>query len=223
MTVDRPSFGNGSHVVGDGILQLESGFLYQTNRDGTPGLGSFPQRLRLGLSDDFELRLDTNLLSFQAGHTGVDDFAPGFKYNFASSDDFSFSLLGTLEIPTGSKFFRAPDVNGGLSLIGDFPLDDMTFLNVNAGFLTPVDGAGNRAFQPFGTLYLGRALSDRSSGYVEFAVFGRGPLGSPATTAVDGGVSFTLNEDCAVDFAVFKGLSGVGLDWGGTIGISNRF
>jgi hypothetical protein len=225
LTVDRPSFGNSANVVGDGIVQLESGFLTQSFKDaGSVPLYNFPQRLRVGLSEDFELRLDTNFMSFQGGNSGLDDWAPGFKYNFARSDDYKLSILGTLEIPSATNpAFRSSQVNGGLSLIGDFPLDELTYINVNGGVLTPVDALGNRAVQPFGTFYVGRTLSDTSSGYVEFALFGEGPAGYPAVTAVDGGVSFTLSPDCALDFAVFKGLSGVGLDWGGTIGLTNRW
>ncbi len=224
LTVDRPSFGNSSHVVGDGIVQLESGFLHQGYKDGTPALDNFPQRLRIGVSDDFEFRLDSNFLSIQNGEVGLDDFAPGFKYNFASSEDYSLAIWGILEVPSATRtLFRAPDVNGGLSLAADFPLDDLTYLNTNLGFLTPVDGLGNRVVQPYGTFYVGRTLSSTASGYVEFAAFGKGPAGAPGTTAVDGGVSFTLDQNCALDFAVFKGLSGVGLDWGATIGITNRW
>lgn len=179
LTVDRPSFGNSANVVGDGIVQLESGFLAQSFKEaGSVPLYNFPQRLRVGLSEDFELRLDTNFLSFQGGNSGLDDWAPGFKYNFARSDNYKLSILGTLEIPSATNpAFRTSQVNGGLSLIGDFPLDELTYINVNGGFLTPVDGLGNRAVQPFGTFYVGRTLSDSASGYVEFAVFGEGPAG----------------------------------------------
>lgn len=223
MTVDRPSFGNGSRTVGDGTVQLEAGIQVTTYREGGPALVNLPQRLRVGTGEDVEFRLDTTLFQWQGDVSGLADMAPGFKWNLHADEGSSYALLGSLQVPSGARAFRAPEAVPALSVIGEWPLGDTTLI-VNAGASSPYDAAAStRLVQPFGTLYLSRALGDGVGGYVELAGFGPAAVGAPSTAAVDGGVSFQVDPDTAVDFAVFKGLSGTGLDWAGTVGASFRW
>ncbi|MGE0493888.1 MAG: transporter [Vulcanimicrobiota bacterium] len=220
--VDRPSFGNGSKVVGDGVASLESGVLVTTTKAGGQTLTQTPLLFRVGTSGDLEFRLATNLLNYQDPNLGVGDLAPGFKWNFLSEPGASLSLVGSLQVPSGSRTFRAPGLVPSLSLAADFPLDDSTGLLINLGALSPGDGR-DRVLQTFGTVGVSTPLSDKSSIYFEFAGFSPAAPGQPATTAADVVVTYLVDPDLQLDAAVFKGFSSSGLDWGFTFGVSTRF
>ena len=52
--VDRPSFANGSAVVGNGVRSLESGVLVTRNRGSSDVLTQTPLLFRAGTADDLE-------------------------------------------------------------------------------------------------------------------------------------------------------------------------
>lgn len=56
MTVDRPSLGTSSLTVGEGVVQIESGVFYFTDRTGGPSETALPTSLRIGVTDDLEFR-----------------------------------------------------------------------------------------------------------------------------------------------------------------------
>ncbi|MCA9794648.1 MAG: transporter [Candidatus Eremiobacteraeota bacterium] len=220
--VDRPSFGNGSKVVGRDVISLESGLLVTTAKGSGQTLTQTPMLLRVGTSEDWEFRLGTNLLNYQERVLGVGDLAPGFKWNFLRDPGASVSLVGSLQVPSGSAAFQSPGVVPSLSLAADFPLDDSTGLLVNLGALSPGQGQ-ERVIQAFGTVGVSTALSQKSSLYFELAGFSPAAPGQPATTAGDVVVTYLVNPDLQLDAAVFKGFSSSGLDWGFTFGVSTRF
>ena len=220
--VDRPSFANGSAVVGAGVHSLETGLLITDQKGSSNSLFQAPVLYRAGISEDFEFRLSSNLLNYQDPSFGVGDLAPGFKWNFLNNDDASVSLIGSLSVPTGSRAFRAPGVVPALSFAADVPLNDSTGLLFNLGASSPGDDR-ERVIQPFATAGITTALSERSNIYFEVAGFGPDSAGAPSTVAGDVVVTYLVNPDFQLDAAVFKGFSGTGLDWGFTIGMANRF
>jgi hypothetical protein len=220
--VDRPSFANGSAVVGDGVHSLETGLLFTDSKGDSVLLTQTPILYRVGVNEEFEFRLATNLLNYQDPNFGVGDLAPGFKWNFFNEDHLSVSLIGALSVPTGSKAFRAPGVVPAVSFAADVPLTDDTGILMNVGALSPGDGR-DRVIQSFATFGVSTALTDKSNIYFEVAGFSPDAPGQPSTTAGDIVVTYLVNPDFQLDAAVFKGFSGTGLDWGFTLGMANRF
>ena len=220
--VDRPSFANGSAVVGRGVYTLESGLLLTDTKGSGTLLSQTPLLFRAGVHEKFEFRLGSNFLNYQDPNFGVGDLAPGFKWNFVKEDEVSVSLVGSLSVPTGSKAFRAPGVVPSLSLAADVPVGDSTGLLFNVGALAPGDGR-DRVIQSFATVGVSTPLSDKSNIYFEFAGFSPAAPGEPSTTAGDIVVTYLVNPDLQIDAAVFKGFSSSGLDWGLTFGLARRF
>lgn len=220
--VDRPSFANGSAVVGEGVQSLETGVLVTDAKGSSPLLIQTPILYRAGVSEHFEFRLATNLINFSEPDFGTGDLAPGFKWNFLKKDKLSMSVVGSLSVPTGSEAFRAPGVIPALSLAADIPLNDSTGLLINLGGLSPGDDR-ERVIQGFATFGVSRVLNDRSNIYFEVAGFTPASPGAPSTTAGDIVVTYLVNPDLQLDTAVFKGFSGSGLDWGVTFGLATRF
>lgn len=224
MTVDRPSLGSSSLTVGTGVVQLESGVFLAGDRLGGPSSTSLPQTLRVGLSEDVEFRVDTNLHTWTGETAGLEDPVPGIKWTFARSEDASFGLLANVEVPTGHADLRSQRLLPGLVLLADWDLGGGTSLSLNAGGFESEDPAtGTPLLQSFTAASISQAFDDVVSGYLEVSTFGPGALGDPTTVVADAGLAFQVTPDLALDLAVFRGLSSVGMNWGGTVGITNRW
>lgn len=221
--VDRPSFANGSAVVGDGVASLETGIL--VTRDKGPGaqtLTQTPLLFRLGTSEELEFRLGSSGLLFQDDAAGWADLSPGFKWLFVNSDAAVVSLFTALNIPVGSRRFRNQSLAGTVGLAADFPLDDENGILINLGG-TANGTTRNDSITGFATFGLAHTLSERSSIYFEVAGFTPAAPGEPSTMAGDIVVTYLVNNDLQLDVAAFKGFSSSGLDWGATFGVSTRF
>lgn len=224
MTIDRPSLGTSSLTVGEGVVQIESGVFVQSDRTGGPSATSLPSTLRLGLTDDLEFRIDTALYTWTGGISGFEDPIPGIKWTFAETDSATFGLLANVEVPAGAAAFRSQRLLPGALLLADWDLGGGTGLSLNAGgFGTEDPATGTLLLSSFTAASVSQTFSDLLSGYVEVATLGPEALGDPTTVVANGGLTFQVTEDTALDFAVFRGLSSSGLDWGGTVGIANRW
>lgn len=237
MYVDRPGITNTGHVVGDGAMQVEIGGMFTTTscHAGTTSYTA-PLRFRLGTGSDSEFRLECTTLNIQGAKVGFGDIVPGFKYVFHETDGLNLAIVGSLEIPTGSAAFRAPGVVPTLSLSSDWVLADDWGLVVNAIVSSPIDDQKCRIIQPALSCLCSHAFTKELGGYVEIAAFGGStsmlhslssvggaPVGSPGTTLVDGGLSYSLDSNTQIDAEVFRGLTAGGFKWGGTVGVSKRW
>jgi Putative MetA-pathway of phenol degradation len=220
--VDRPSFANSSDVVGEGVQSLESGVLVTATKGNSQALVQTPLLYRVGLNEQFELRLGTTGLNFQDTHAGWADILPGFKWNFHKSESLSVSLVGSVAVPLGNENLRPPSVLPSLSLATDIPLGSTTGFLLNAGVGTLGDER-DRVVQTFATAGVSQNLGDRWALYVEGGVFGPDKPGNPTTTAGDVVVTYLINNNTQIDAAIFKGFSAGGLDWAATFGFSTRF
>ncbi|MCA9777727.1 MAG: transporter [Candidatus Eremiobacteraeota bacterium] len=220
--VDRPSFANGSAVVGDGVRSLESGVLITRTKGTSDVLTQTPLLFRAGTSDDLEFRLATSGLNFQSSQVGWADLSPGFKWKFLDEEAATVSLVTSLTVPVGSRAFRNDSLAGSLSLAADFPVSESGGILINLG----ANGTGTTradVIQPFFTVGYGHSVSEDSSLYFEAAAFGPDSPGAPSTTAGDIVFAHRINPDLQFDVAAFKGFSSYGLDWALTTGLSTRF
>ena len=113
IATDRPDFVESSDVVGKGRFQIETSLAWERDKSG--GVSSraraTPTLLRLGVSDNLELRLETDglLRTRVAGlsESGTADAAIGFKWHLADGENGSPGLNWCM--PTSTRA-RAPTV-----------------------------------------------------------------------------------------------------------------
>ncbi len=220
---DRPDQAESPYTVGSGRFQIESGLLYERTRGGEEFFAT-PTLLRFGTGPNTELRLESDFITAAQGVTGLSDASLGAKVNLIDEEWGAIALLGRVNLPSGTGPLAGNAVVPELALLTTFPLNDSMAIAVSLQGGVPEDEAGGgRYLQGFFATSLGFALTDELGMFVE--CFGSGPDGTngPFQLAMDGGFTYLLNEDLQLDLAVLKGISGSGLDWGVTVGISARY
>jgi hypothetical protein len=205
---DNPTISRSSHAVGDGVTVLEFNYNYTSTRDGNDPAHTMPIVLHHGLTENFELRLETNSLTWQGNNRGLADVNLGFRYEFEPN----WAVVGLISLPSGGPAFRSQNAVPFVSLNHDQPLgeDDAMLFNLGATFLP------NGNTQGLATMVYSRTINEDLSWFVETALVGK-------DTRVDTGVQIYLNSEFVINLAVLRGLSSTGQDWGGTIGFGSRF
>jgi len=244
INTDNPSISTSSYTVGKGVVQWEASFDYSSGKtapranrrrlgteddfdeldgedENEADFYSLPQLFRIGLSDDFELRIGHGGLAFQSRRMGLDDLSVGFKWNFYDDGRLAMGVTTSTVVPTGTTGFRSPLVLPAGVFTLDYELDAENSVGFNLGGGLGVDndvtfGQGLVTFD-----YM-HDFGEDVSGYVELAFDGPGTVGGPLETTVDAGLSFFMTDDFVVNLAVFRGLSNTGADWGATIGFGAR-
>jgi hypothetical protein len=226
LVTDRPDMTESTVSVAPGLMQVESGFHYES--DEVAGMKSIYRNfnstlLRYGLVDGLEFRFGLGYSSFSmSGNTesGFEPLSFGFKYEMFEQSGIipEMAVLNTL-VPdfTGSSAFH-PDVWQGEILgamawgLGDFGLG----ANLGVAF----DGAANGAVFPY-SMVLGIPVSPSIGGFVE--VFGL--MAEDAGPMHNGnmGITLLLNPDFQLDAYAGFGLNDRAVDWSAGFGLSYRF
>lgn len=222
LITDRPDQAEAPYTVGAGRFQIESGVLYEQLKGGPDGVFT-PTLLRIGTGETTELRVESDFLTLSQRTAGLSDASVGFKANLADQDWGAIAVLGRLNLPSGTGPFQGDSVTPELALLTAFPLGDSWSLAVSLQGGLPEDPVEGRHLQGFFATALGYQLHEQVGVFVE--VFGSGPDGArgPFELAVDSGFTFLLNDDLQLDLAAARGLSGSGLDWSLTLGVSARY
>jgi len=138
IAADRPGLGSGSAVVDPGILQLEAGA--QWAQQGEEDLYSLGQvLLRIGLSERLEIQGFGNSLVIRRDvedtGEGFEDVALGAKLNLLTRGpgDATVSILGQVNLPTGSQEFGSDESVPAATLLTDLSLSETLGLGANLG------------------------------------------------------------------------------------------
>jgi hypothetical protein len=129
IVTDRPDFTEASVTVGRGVVQLESGYTYFFDDDGTTSVrtNSVPEALlRIGvLADWFELRLSYTYLDETTSTTGEgrstvsgsDDLYLGMKFALTGQAGIlpEMALVPQMRVPSGSNDITAGETLPGLN------------------------------------------------------------------------------------------------------------
>lgn len=234
---DRPDLTESTAVVGKNRFQIETSFLYERSTEGLDEEGYFtPTLLRYGLTDDLEIRLETDLFSHSSAETLLGDqntsgYSPlsfGLKYFLFDVDQSFFasdtSVLVNVGTPTGSSTFASDDVTGEIKLLLDWELTDTWGVGANAGVVYDVDDSGDGFIAGTATLALGHDWTDRFGSFWEVAYQGPASSRDEHELIFDTGITYLLNPDAQIDLAIGTGLAGdTGPDVFVTAGLSLRF
>jgi hypothetical protein len=224
---DRPDVTNGSHIVDEGLAQVEIGI--QQARLGTQRSFGTPMTLRVGLLDWLEARVSSDgylrATDTTSSVSGGGNVQVGAKVRlFADPGGLPvLSILPTVNLPVASvsKGLGTGDADFTLVMLTGTDLGRTSHVDVNYGIGAIGAGQGRPHFaQQLVSVSLSHSLTEQLSPYVEGFWFSKAdPDGGPvfsidagfiqaftARLAVDGGFAVGLSQ-AASDVSVFAGVS----------------
>lgn len=167
LSTDRPDFVESSLSVGTGTFQIETSVAMERRNgiDDRPRTMATPTLLRFGLSENWEARLETDGLLDQRSDAespaadGFADIALGVKYHLPSPGpgDASTALLFHVDLPTGSRAFRADGVRTSLRGVAEWELPYDCSLGLMPGIALAEDEAGQQYLSGIAGITLGHA------------------------------------------------------------------
>ncbi len=214
---DRPGMGFTPAVLHAGDVIFEQG-LPDFSRNDDVTVYDADSLLRVGLGHDLELQLGTGWRRIDSPSFDEDgrvDTSLGLKYAPEARGNFSWGLLGSVELTDGARAFRGGDrqyllgVSLGWQLADDFGVGlyaetvrgdaDSELVAVNAGWtLTPDVGA----YVELG----GQHVTDTGSGALAGA-----------------GITWQITSRIQLDLSLRRGLSDKVDDWQGSAGFAIYF
>lgn len=232
---DRPDFVDSSDVVGRGHVQVETGFASERGTaDGVRSrLSSTPVLLRFGVSDTFELRVETDGWLHQrtdgpgaAMHTrdsGYADASLGVKWHGldAAGNAPSLGVILHADLDSGSAPFRGDGIRPSLHLAAEWDLPADMSLGVMPGLSWERNAEGQRYTNALLGVVLDKSWGEHLRSFVEVSApqIARARNGG-STMSFDTGVAYLLSRNCQVDAAVSHGLNRRTPDLSWTMGVS---
>lgn len=220
---DRPDLTESAFTVPAGYFQLEAGLL-RTVINSSTQLNLHPTLLfKYGLSSTFELRLVTDLATYQ--NNGVNEFlllpiAVGVKIALSEEKGIipKTAFIGHLKIPTGgdselASTYFAPSFR--------FTMQHTISEKISLGYNLGTEWSGVTAEPVFiYTITSAISLTSAWGAYIEF--FGYAPQFNRAEHSVDGGFTYLLSNNCLADLSFGLGLSTNAPDYFLSAGFSFR-
>lgn len=234
---DRPDFVDSSDVVGRGRVQLEFGLAGERTMLGGQTLrgSSTPLQLRIGVSDDWELRLASDgRLSARDGavpgtrERGWGDLSVGLKWHQQDGDEETLRPgLGWVfraDLDTGSRAFRGQGTRPAVNFVAEWEFAGGYSLGVMPGLYVERNDEGRRYAGAVLAAVVGKSINDRTQVFAEVAgqQLASARHGGKIVT-FDVGATYRVTDDLQVDAALSRGLTKQSPDVQWTIGASVRF
>lgn len=221
---DRPILIRSRDIEGD-KQQIEVALRFSRDRDGSPAELRLPVLYRLDTGDDWEFRVQSNFLTYQNPNLGFSDVSVGFKWNFSDQPHSGWSVVGALEVPTGSAGFADSGLEPTLILIHDRTLSERWGVTYNAGITYSRDSDTLRYYL---VTSAAAALSYNLSSKTQLSA---AVLVSTPDALVDGitqvngalGVTQSLSEHTQLNLTASRSFSATGDDYEFIFGVSQRF
>lgn len=233
IVADRPDFTNSSSIVGKGRVVLETSVAHE--RDSVNGvkatLSSTPTTLRVGLSENFEIRIDSNgALRFSESGTrisGSADTGIGFKLKLADGDEKSgtpgIAFLARAELASGSQQFRGDGTRPSALLVADWDLPNEVSVGLMTGAYREQGPSGKYTGYVFSAT-TSKGWTDKFRTFAEIAaqqITAKKDGGNVVT--FDVGATYIMTKDVQLDFAYYHGINKEAPDASVTVGVSVRF
>lgn len=233
ISANRPGFGETAEVSGRGILQFESGVIFDRDRtDGndTRTLTAPVSLLRVGVTRRLEVQLASEGMFSRsvAAPTGGGrisgraDIDFGLKAKIASEAEagINVAVLAAVNLPMGAAAFSSGGYDPSLkvALGKSLPAGFSLGANMHAGSTTV---AGERVAQYALSAATARSFAQSWSVFEEVYRITAAP-NTPATVSVDAGVSRIIGSNLQVDASVGRGVSRAATDWFVAFGFAVR-
>jgi hypothetical protein len=173
LVTDRPDFTEATSTVGRGVAQLEMGYTYIYDNDGTDQTTDhvYPEALlRVGvLADWLEFRTAwTYVNEVVNGNetSGSNDLYLGFKIGLTPQEGIlpEMALIPQMFVPTGADAFSADQVLPGVNWIYGWELNDRISTAGSTQFNRAIDDMTADAFTLWGPIVDDCLLIDRLPG-----------------------------------------------------------
>jgi hypothetical protein len=238
IATDRPDFVESSDTVGKGRFQIETSLAWERDKSGgiSARMRATPTLLRYGVSEDWELRLETDGWlkakvsgpGFTLRESGRADIALGAKYHWKDGDEATgapgMAWLFHVDLKTGSQAFRAASVRTSVRMVAEWEFAGGWTAGVMPGLYTERNDSGKRFVGGILAGVVGKSLTENLRGFVEVSAqqIASNKNGGNVLT-FDTGLAYLLNNSTQVDFAISRGLNKTTPDLAWTIGLSAKF
>jgi hypothetical protein len=243
LVTDRPDFTESTDAVPQGHFQLEGGYTFTYDRNARDRVHEHtaPELLlRIGLIDNFELRLGWNGYSWTQDQfetetrrgrrvtredwsQGAHDLSLGFKLKFVEQEGLRphLGIIGQISAPSGSPHLSSGDVDPEVKLLWAYDLTERVGLAGNLNLGVPTENR-HRFLQASASVSVAVAVTERVGTYVEY--FGFYPNADEADAAhyVNGGLTFLITNNFQIDLRAGFGLNGEADDFFSGIGFAWR-
>lgn len=235
IATDRPDFVESSATVGKGWAQVETSVAYEkdTRRGSTSYTASTPTLLRYGISENLELRLEsdgyTHARISEAGETdrarGWSDLSLGIKWHLHDGAGIkpSTALLLHADIDSGSSEFRGEGVRPSLRAVAEWELPNDWSLGVMPGIVGDKDENGRYTAGLLGVV-VGKGITE------QLRVFGELEVSQIASSEHGGtvaswtaGTAYLLGKYMQLDAALSVAANHRAPDAAATVGFSFKF
>ncbi|MBC8351399.1 MAG: transporter [Planctomycetes bacterium] len=234
LVTDRPDFTEASSTVGRGVGQLEFGYTYTFDNDGTDQTigNSYPETLlRYGIFAEWlELRVAWNYANEEvngAGVSGSEDLYLGFKIALTPQECLlpEMAIIPQMTVPTGHNAFSADEVLGGVNWIYGWEINDVISTAGSTQFNRAIDETTTASYTEFAQSWTAAyTLTDRFGGYTEwFALFPSSADTAKPQHYFNGGFTYLITDDVQWDIRAGVGLNDAADDYFVGTGLSVRF
>lgn len=228
IVTDRPDQTEAPNAVKPGVLQIESGLLFERYEleDGfSQHRNVFPTNLfRIGLVKNFELRIVNEVVNYKTIDNlgrfndrevqGTENMQVGFKWQLTDTDSkIVVGLLAHAILPTGSEGISNKYYGGLAKISMSYDLDDRRSLSTNIGYANEqLDFDSNGLVRQSDgafvyTLAYGHSLSDKIGIYAE--VFGNYQELEEWKNNMDAGLTYLIRPNLQFDYSYGWGLNQV--------------
>ena len=234
LVTDRPDFTEASSTVGLGVAQLEVGYTYVFDNDGTDQtiLHSYPEPLlRAGiLADWLELRVGWTYVTEEISsvrESGSADLYLGFKIGLTPQSGIlpEMALIPQMFVPVGADPFSADEVLPGLNWIYGWEINDFISTAGSTQFNRVVDNVTADAFTVWAQSWtVAYSLSEQLGAYTEwFALFPHSADTARPEHFFNGGFTVLVSDNIQWDIRAGLGLNDAAADYFAGSGLSLRF
>jgi Putative MetA-pathway of phenol degradation len=224
IATDRPDQTECPFIVPKGYIQAENGFFYEKSSPNTQSM-AYPSILwKYGVSDNFELRLITELVSEKAllqTQMGISPVTVGFKVKILEENGWlpKTSFIGHLTVPKwASKELSANYYAPSFRFTMQHTLSDRFALAYNLG--AEWDGETPEPTFIY-TLTTGFAVTKKLGAYLE--LYGFSPQNQQSDHRLDGGFTYLMNNNVMIDISGGLGLTTNAPKYFVSLGFSYRF
>jgi len=234
LVTDRPDFTEASSTVGQGVAQLEAGYTYFRDDDGTTTTEShsYPEALlRYGvLAEWLEFRIawgyseeDDGLISPEGG----EDLYLGIKIGLTPQGGLlpEMALIPQMTVPTGANSKTSDEVLPGLNWIYSWEVNDFISTAGSTQFNRTLDEETDGAYTEWAQSWtIAYSLTEQWGAYTEwFAFFPHSADTAKPEHYFNGGFTYLINNNIQWDIRAGVGLNDAADDFFAGSGISIRF
>lgn len=198
---DRPGFSTGTYTVEPGYSHIETGLQYDKgNNVDEPGSYTAPLlNFRMGLTNDTELNLLWDGWTKTNGDSSLSsgDLMVGMKQRILSSDNYNFSWLGFVTLPTGTRS-NAQHFSPFIGLLWDRTISDTISVFGTLQFVSFVESRERKnQFQP--AIGLSIQHTDKLGSYIEIYTDLSLNTSAVPESVFDAGFTYLLTNSIQLD------------------------